>query len=373
MNNSRNNTGKSKQIKVLFFVENLSQGGQQRQLVELLKHLSEYKNFDCTLVTMRKDIFFTEIEKLKVNIHFVERKYFKKDPVVFLKFNNIVKKIKPDIVHVWGNMTAIYCLLAKILRRFKLVNFQIQNAPLNSRFTFLNHKLTFPFSDKIIANSYAGLKSYHPPVKKSNVIYNGFDFDRLNKLDTKKKIREQLGIETQFVVGMTARYSNAKDYTSYIQAANIVLKKNDDITFFGIGSGNREIYNRLVDPLFVDKIKLLDQKENIESIINICNIGVLSTFTEGISNSIMEFMALKKPVIATNGGGTNELVVDGKTGYLIPQRSPKVMAEKIQYLFENYQTAQAMGLEGYHRIKKKFDISKMGDNFINLYQNLIEA
>ena len=52
------------------------------------------------------------------------------------------------------------------------------------------------------------------------------------------------------------------------------------------------------------------------------DICLLSTFTEGISNSIMEYMALGKPVIATDGGGTKEIVDDGETGFLIGQSDP---------------------------------------------------
>jgi glycosyltransferase involved in cell wall biosynthesis len=61
-------------------------------------------------------------------------------------------------------------------------------------------------------------------------------------------------------------------------------------------------------------------------------IFVLSTFSEGISNSVLEYMALGKPVIATSGGGTGELVLDNTTGYLIRQSDPEELAEKMELL-----------------------------------------
>ena len=72
---------------------------------------------------------------------------------------------------------------------------------------------------------------------------------------------------------------------------------------------------------------MLGIRSGIESLISAMDICVLSTFTEGISNSILEYMALEKPVIATAGGGTNEIVIDNKTGFLIKQSNPEELAE----------------------------------------------
>lgn len=84
----------------------------------------------------------------------------------------------------------------------------------------------------------------------------------------------------------------------------------------------------MVKPEYKDNIKFLSSQENVESIMNICDIGVLASFTKGFSNSIMEFMALGKPMIATDGGGTKELVVDGNTGYLIPKKAHEILTKK---------------------------------------------
>ena len=85
--------------------------------------------------------------------------------------------------------------------------------------------------------------------------------------------------------------------------------------------------------------KLLGRQSDVESIINISNICVLTTNVkihgEGISNSILEYMAMGKPVIASCGGGTNEIVEDAVTGFLISPLSPRELAEKIEILIDN--------------------------------------
>ena len=358
-------------MKILFFIESLYQGGRERQLVELLKQITKNPDFQCELVIMRKDIFFREINDLNIKIHIIERKYFRKDPLVFFKFYNVAKLFNPDIVHVWGNMTAVYSLLAKLLLGFKLVNFQIRDAPLKPRFSPLNRKITFHFSDIILANSSAGLKVYNPPPNKSKVIHNGFDLDRITNLKSKKYIRNEFNITTKYVIGMVGRFNNDKDYATYIEAANLILHNRFDITFLCFGRGESEEYKKLVEPGYSDKIKLLPPQNGIESIMNICDIGILATFSEGISNVLMEFMALGKPVIATDGGGTKELVINGETGYLIPPKSPEILAGKIQYLLDNSDIAEKQGVQGRKRLKRSFNIEKMVNEFVSIYNTII--
>ena len=117
---------------------------------------------------------------------------------------------------------------------------------------------------------------------------------------------------------MVATFSGLKDYKTYYKAADIVLRKRNDVTFLAIGSYTDSLASqKLVCSQFRDHFRLLGKKSGIESIINTIDICVLATFTEGISNSIMEYMALGKPVIASAGGGTNEILEDKKTGFLL--------------------------------------------------------
>ena len=105
-------------------------------------------------------------------------------------------------------------------------------------------------------------------------------------------------------------------------------------------------------------------------------MGILATNNdinqEGISNSIMEYMALKKPVIATAGGGTNELVLNNITGFLINQKTPQEMQEKIEFLLDNQDIAERMGQKGKERIQQEFNIEKMTNSYLDIYNKLGE-
>lgn len=360
-----------KRIRVIHFIDSLRAGGKERQLVELLKGLSAYKEIVCELAIMSEDIQYDAVNNLDIQKHYLIRKN-KKDPRILVKLYKLCKKFKPDIIHSWGSMPSVYAVpVAKILK-IKLINGMVRDAATPTRFFEKAHfraRSTFPFSDVIVGNSKAGLKAYNAPVHKSVCIYNGFDFNRTRSLQDKNTVREKFNINTEKVVGMVATFSDYKDYETYISAAKMILQKRNNVTFLAIGSGeNLEKCKKMVGNDFRDKIIFLGRQEDVESIVNIFDVGVLSTYGEGISNSIMEYMALEKPVVATNGGGTGEIVVDKQTGFLVPSGSPSILANKIEYLLEHPETAKQMGDASRKRLSEVFSLDIMTQKFAELYE-----
>jgi len=364
-------------MKILFFIESLRSGGKERRLIELIKGLkNQHSNIEMELVLTREDIHYQEIFETGVKIHYTIRKYFKKDPRIFFKFYKIAKKFKPDIIHVWGNMVAIYAIPTKVLLKIPMINNEITDAPLKVQQGLLSYRLSFPFSDKIIANTFAGLKSYNAPEKKSLVIYNGFDFNRINNLTAKESIKGQFHINTKFVVGMVASFSELKDYKTYIKAANLILEIRQDVCFLCIGSGDDSAYKKMVATANKDKILFLGPQQNVESIMNCCDIGVLTSnikvHGEGISNSLLEFSSLSKPVIATNNGGTIELIEDLKNGFLLHPFNSLELSNKINLLLNDEETRLEMGINAKQIVENKFGIKRMVEEFYLEYRDTIK-
>ena len=359
-------------MKILFYIESLRSGGKERRLVELIKGLKKYPDIEMELVLTREDIHYTEIFDTGIKIHYTIRKGLKKDPRLFWKFYKIAKRFKPDIIHVWGNMVAVYAIPAKVLLRVPMINNQITNAPLKVNNGFLSHKLTFPFSNLIIANSYAGLKAYNAPENKSIVIYNGFDFSRIKSLRKPEYIRNKFNINTKYVVGMVASFSGLKDYRTYILAAINVLNKQNDVTFLCIGAGKDIEYRNMIPDKFKSKILFLGRQTKVESIMNICDIGVLTSnihrHGEGISNALIEFSSLTKPILATKNGGTPEIIDEGLNGYLIAPFDEMGLTNKIIGLLQNQKKRIMLGNSAKKVVQEKFGIEKMIEEFIKLYK-----
>ena len=357
-------------MKVLFFIESLYPGGKERRLVELIKGLSKSNEIEMELVLMKENIHYTDINETGIKIHYLVRKYLKKDPSIFFKFYKITKSFKPDIIHVWGNMVAIYAIPAKLFLKIPMVNNQITSAPKQVTSSFLGHTLPFKFSDIIVANSYAGLKSFNAPKNKSKVIYNGFNFGRIDNVINKEIIREKFDIKTKFVIGMVASFTEKKDYESYLKMAKLVLKTQNDTTFLCIGSGDDSKYKAMVAQEHYDNIKFLGKQKEVENIMNICDIGVLATFTEGISNSVLEFMALKKPVVVSGEGGCSELILNNENGYLLEIGDYKKMSDLILELLNDDSKRSNFGEISNKIVKEKFNILKMTQDFNELYHKI---
>ena len=111
----------------------------------------------------------------------------------------------------------------------------------------------------------------------------------------------------------------------------------------------------------------LGARKDVEHVVSGFDIGVLCTFVEGLSNSVMEYMALAKPVIATDGGGTRELVVDRKTGLLVRASDAAAVAAAVEDLMDHPEIAARMGQAGYERLRREFTLDRMVDDTIAVY------
>ena len=364
-------------MKILTVIDSFHTGGKERRLIELLKGLTR-ANIECELIVLSKVVTYPELYDLDIKIHFVER-MFKKDPFIFGKLYRLIKEVNPDLIQSWSSMMSIYTLpLAKWLH-IPFVNAIIVDAPYRVKpfsQSWLRTRLTFPFSDAVVANSYAGRKSYRAPANKSYVIHNGFDFKRADKVDSPEVIRESLGIVTEKVVGMVGKFQPRKDYHTYLKSATRLVAQRSDVTFLAIGDGDLlDDCRRLVPQQYSDRIIFTGRREDVESVVNIFDVGVLTTnyriHGEGISNALMEYMVMGKPVVATAGGGTAELVLDGEVGYIVSPGDDETLAEKLTLLLENTELARQLGEKGRQRIQQDFNLKRMTDEYIQLYKQLL--
>lgn len=356
-------------MKILFFIESLQSGGKERRLVELIKGLQKTGRFEIELVLTKDEIHFSDILGLDIKIHVFERK-IKKDPRLFFLFLRTALSFKPDVIHTWGNLVSFYTILAKLILRVPLLNNQITDAPQKVKFNLIHNTLPLFFSDLIVANSEAGLNAYGVEKPRGVVIYNGFNFDRIGNIYPEEEVRKKFSITSKKIVGMVANYTDKKDYLTYLKAAEIVIDDYSDVTFLCVGHGDFQSLSSVVKEKYQNKIKFMPAQTDVESLINIFTIGVLATFTEGISNSVMEYMALGKPVIITEGGGSGELVSDGLNGYLIPPKSPQILAEKIKYLLMHEDKAGEFGDKSKNIIISKFSIESMVNSYIDIYSRI---
>jgi len=365
-------------MKILFFIGSLRTGGKERRLIELLYYLKNNTKYDTFLVLRQNQIEYSAFKKLDIPYIILTKTYKKKDVRLVKNFYAICETFKPDIIHTWGKMPAFVALPTIIIKRIIHVNNQITSAPPNYKqwsFSNLINKINFLFSDVILSNSYAGLKTYNPPAKKSLVIYNGINLSRVENIASKDFIRNKYNIETKFAVIMMASFTNKKNYNEFIKTAEYILNLRDDISFICAGDGPnlKEISLKVKN---INKIIFTGLVDNAEDLIHCCDIGILlsnkKVHGEGISNTIMEYMTLSKPVIANDAGGTAEIIKNKINGFLITTENHIEIAKLIIELIDNPNMRASMGLAGRRIIEEKFTSEIMGAKFVSLYNNLIQ-
>ncbi len=364
-------------MKILFFIGSLSAGGKERRMIELLRYLKTHTDFSLLVVVRQDQVEYPLFNKLEIPYIKLTEKYRKGDKTLHFKFLKICKIYKPDIIHTWGSMSAFVSILAHLVLRIPHINSQITNAPPKIKkwsLRNLQNRINFSFSSVILANSYAGLKAYNAPSKKSKVIYNGVDLERFRNLVDCEEIKKTVGIKTRFSLIMVASFINSKNYNLFIDIARLVQLLRNDVSFIAAGDGyNFESIKQRVTNEGIPNIILTGRISFVEPLINCCDIGVLfSPLGEGISNSIIEYMALGKPVIASDIGGTKEIVISEVNGHLVTNESPSEIANLIVDLLNDDEKRKKLGDAGRKLINESFTAARMGREFENVYKTVID-
>lgn len=354
--------------------DSLIKGGKERRLLELLRYFEKKDELNVVLILLKDIVDYPIVGEFKRTKIIILKRKIRKDPTIFIRVWKIMKDFRPNLVHSWGSMPSIYVFLSCFIQKIPLLNGMISDT--NCKFlsqSWIRAKITFPFSDCVLANSYSGLEAYNVPVSKGVVIYNGVHLDRFVIDKEPDVIREQFNIKTKYVVGMVAAFHSRKDNKTFVKGAIEIVTKRDDVTFVTVGDG--PLLNQikeLVPEEYKERILFLGNQDNVEEIISVFDIGVLTAIKEGISNAIVEYMALGKPVIASYGGATPEIVDNGINGFIISTYNVNQLVEKIELLLSNNKMAYEFGRNGHAKIEKAYNIDIMTENYIGLYERLVK-
>jgi glycosyltransferase involved in cell wall biosynthesis len=355
--------------KILLIIENISFGGKERQFVELGRNLCRNKKFDVYFV-----LFYDVVE---YDISWIDR-----EKLIILNARNklqlfkslvcTIRKVQPDIIHSWETISPVASYFSALFKKPAIVNGSIRYAAKFKPFSKQNilAKLSFIVSDKIIANSSKGLEnSGLTQSSKSTVIYNGID---LKKFEVADLINNK-----KYDLVCIANLLPSKDHETLIKSVVRFCNEIKPISLLLVGDGPRlKELQQLVPDHLKHLIIFHGKSQNVYPYISKSRIGVLLTndrlSAEGISNSIMEYMAAGLPVIATYGGGTPELVNNGHNGFLIPPHDENAFMSKIRLLLDNEELCQVKGRHSRSIIEQKFSADGMVLKYIEVYHDVIK-
>ncbi|MFW5795328.1 MAG: glycosyltransferase family 4 protein [Bacillota bacterium] len=342
-------------------------------MLETARSLKD-KEYKVTILLLH-DIFHYPVRD-EFDFYILRSKGFKK----YIEIIKVSQLIEFDLIHCWGPVPSPFSILVKLFSHKPLISGYVRNSYDVKPFykDWLRFKVVKLFSKYIVGNNKAGLAKYNAG-KKGVYIPNGFNFERLNNLKDHSTIKEELNINTEKTVVMVASFYRtgtqklkAKDWNSFIDVGKKCIDAYKDVTFIGIGEGPElDSFRKSIPARYNKKILLPGIRNDIESVINGANICLMLSRYEGLSNAIMEYMALEKPVITTSGGGTPELIEDGVNGFFCEFEDVQCISDKIIYLLNNPSISRNMGQKGKEIIEKDFSIYRMVSEYENIYNKVL--
>ena len=361
----------------ILFLGALYGGGRERRFAQLLKGMDG--NPDYEIYVVATSARYEYIHPGEINARFYALKSHDRKKDILDGLTEVISDFRPDIVQTWESEPRyLYTLLwLKMRYHFKLISAFVSDAIPSPAFSAgdIMKQAAYLTSVAIISNSMAGLIAKRAPMSKSHVIYNGFDFSRFTKDLDKDAKRKELGVEGKFVVTMCARFMPSKDWESYLKVAKSIGDKYPDVIFLSAGEGPTfDSVKAQSEAMGCKNVKFLGRRNDVEEILQVSNVGMLFTnnavHAEGVSNFILEAMAAGVPVIATDGGGTPEIISSGVDGYVIPPFDAAKGTECLCALIEDKALLTQMSQAAVEKIKTQFSLTKIVDEYIAIYDKI---
>ena len=210
--------------------------------------------------------------------------------------------------------------------------------------------------------------------KKIVIIYNGLDLTRFN---LNGDALQRLNLETlrgRPVVTMVANFEyRVKDHPMLLRAAQRVKTEVPEAVFVIAGEGElRAETETLARELGLSETCLfIGRCASVPDLLVASDVCVLSSQAEGFSNSILEYMAAGRAVVATNVGGASEAIVEGETGHLVDAGDDRAMAERLIALLRDPEKRRTMGISGRQRVEQRFSTENRLTATTELYKRFL--
>lgn len=373
-------------MNVLFIVPSLRLGGAERQIVDVANGLAE-KDIRIHFFTFEDDLSLAKTLKSdKMTFYNYPRKY-RYDLSPCKEIAKIIKQNRIDIIHCTVQFAFFYGFLGRLLsgNKPKLICSVHTTINRNLKYELFDRLLYVPLMrrcDRIITvcenqNRYWSAK-YAFLKKKIVTIHNGIDTELYADTmpdEEKRALREVLGIlDGEIVIGMVAGLRMEKGHEYAFKAIELLLKSDERVKLVLVGDGPRSSFlHSLAKELGVfSKIVWAGKIKDPRRHISIFDIFLMSSYTvETFSIAILEALSMGKPVVATDIGGTAEMVENGINGYLVPPKNPGALAEKLHALARNPELRAQMARQARKKVEEKFMVSMMVDRTEKLLKRMV--
>jgi sugar transferase (PEP-CTERM/EpsH1 system associated) len=374
---------------VVHIIYELGTGGLENGLVNIINRSDPSRYRHAIVCLTRSGEFADRITAPDVEVIALDKQPGH-DLGVYWRLWKTLRRLRPSLIHTRNLAAFEMQLVGMLLPGLRSVHgehgrdiYDLKGT--NPKYRLLRKALR-PFVDRYIAVS-RDLESWlidyiHVGRHKVRQIYNGVDQARFSpRVDARclAGLPDGFMPEDGLLIGSVGRLAQVKDQASLLRAFALLQQqpegRRDHLRLMLVGDGPlfQDLHCTAEELGIVDKVWMPGDRKDIPELLRSMDVFVLPSLAEGISNTILEAMASGLPIVATDTGGTPELIEPGDNGLLVPVGNPAALAERLGYLVDHQDERTRMGHAGRERVERRFNWDATVESYLSVYDDVLNA
>ncbi|HRE41223.1 MAG TPA: glycosyltransferase [Ignavibacteria bacterium] len=371
---------KNKKIRILETIRQGNFGGGETYLYNLVSNLDKEK-YEPIVLSFTDGEMIKKLNEIGIKTYIIIT-HTPFNFFVYRKVSEIIKNENIDFVHIHGTRACSNTLMParnldkKTIYTIHGYSFHPGLNKIKYALRKFSEKFLIKRSDVVICGSKNDIQTAREMVPKGRfeLIYNSINTEEYKPfpdLTYKRKLGFQ---DDDFVICFMARFTFQKDPKTFISSIPMV-KKNEKIKFLMIGDGElkAECINLAKKLNIEDKITFSTFTSEVKEVLNSVDIFVLQSYWEVVPLGLLEAMSMKRFCIGSNIGGTDEAIVDNHNGFLIPVNNSEVLADKINYIYDNQINLGFIKENARQTVIEKFNLKNLIKENESIYNELYKS
>lgn len=371
----------NRKIKVLQITHDLALGGLQRVVATICRAINR-DEFDVEVLCLRDLGCFTkDIVDLGIPVTLIKQPKDGTDYFSFLKVAQFLMSKRPDVLHTHNTQPLLDGTLAALMTgRCRIIHTDHARSFPDKKKYMIAEKIASHFVYKMVGVSEHTSKNLvqyeNISVKKIVTIPNGIDpFPFQKKIDCDIKRKELEITKDKFVIGTCVRLSEQKGLTYLLNAMPNILSQvpQAHLVIAGTGPLESSLRDETKKLGITNNVTFLGHRDDTTELLQIFDVYVLPSLWEGLPMILLEAMAAKCPIIATNVGGVGNALEHGKAGILIEPKNPEAIEKAVMVVVKDRQTVIKMCEYAERHFQKNYTARVMVSQYENLYKDFFRT
>jgi glycosyltransferase involved in cell wall biosynthesis len=361
-------------VKVVQVMATGTNGGAQEHVYSLVTRMDPGR-YDVRVVSLSHGSSVRRLEKAGIEVSVIDEP---DDRAAVGALAELLAPLEPEVIHnhmyraeVIGTRAAL--LLGEQGCKRPAVISTVHSSRIRCVDDRVALRQLTPLMDRLIAVSRAIEQKireegrFGAPV---SLIYNGVDLQRYNHQQPCCTLHDDYRIpESSPIVGVVARLEAEKGHRTLVDAWPVVLAAHPEawLLIVGEGSERNSLEAQAASLGISEKVVFTGRREDVPAVTAALDVAVLPSYREAQGLSVLEAMALSRPVVASNVGGIPEMIEDGVTGLLVPPGDCEALGAAIVRLLSDHPLADMIAKRGHDMVHDRFCIELMTSQIENLY------